>query len=128
MASRYVRQVFRSWMSKLATPYFDTVNLEQSPQVPQWCTLEFVSASSQRSDLCGAAEETGTVTLWFFGPAGVGDDALLAAAEADAAIVLQQIDPGGKLALLGCQPPTDTGGGGDEAAFGFSFDYVYYPT
>jgi hypothetical protein len=126
MSSRHVRQLFRSWVAKFTTPYHETVNTESSPQEVMWCTLEFASAFTQRTDLCNGSEEQGSVNVWFFCPAGVGDDTLLAQAEADVDLLMQQTDPSGKVALLGVQPPDDMSGGKDEAAFVFAVDYVFY--
>lgn len=124
MSSKYVRDHFRTWVQNFVTPFFETVNTEQAPQVPMWCTLEFINAGSQRLDLCGARQERGSVDVWFFGPGGSGDDALLAQAEADIATLMQNTDD--RLTLLTAQPPSGLGGL-DELAFFYAVDYLFLP-
>jgi hypothetical protein len=60
---------------------------------------------------------------------GVGDDAVLAAAEADAAVFFSKVDPAGKLVFTGRSAPDtfETSGTTPEFLVSISIDYEYNP-
>ena len=100
MADRYVRRLVESWITaNFATPYYPTVNTEQDPADPVWCTVDWGFSYPQRLTLCNDQLIDGTIQVAFLGPVGIGDDALLQAAEADMVLLMQQVDPNGKLEL-----------------------------
>lgn len=107
MARSYVRTMLRQWAAGFAIPYYDTVAIEQAPADPIWCTFDFTFADTELADFCGGSIERGTATLVVMGPAGSGDAAVLAAAEAAAAFLMQQIDNSGALALFKAGAPQD---------------------
>ena len=129
MSSRYVRRMCEGWMPLLATPYFPTINTEQDPPTP-WVTLDFVGMTNDKQTFCGNTLEDGQVSLVFFFDAGVGDDAALQQAEADAAIFFSQMDTSGRLVLLDISPPNDfnsTRSGAPLYGVEFVVGYEYEP-
>lgn len=130
MSSLYVRDTLRDWMTDAAMQlaFDDTINLEvaRKDQAP-WSTLVFVSALSQRATYCGDFHESGTFDFVALGPVGVGDRDLIAAAEHDVALLMQQVDPTGRLTLLRASPPEDFLQGGSTPYYTVSMviDYLY---
>lgn len=132
MSSLYVRDTLRAWMAGpgMTLPFFDTINIEQAQQrdaQTPWSTLVFVSALTQRMTYCRTFEESGSFDYVALGPPGVGDHDLIAAAEADVALLLQQVDPLGRLTLLRASPPEDFLQGGSTPYYTVSMviDYLY---
>jgi hypothetical protein len=131
MSSLYVRDLMADWMVNtpgLVLPYVDTINREVSPkQGTPWATLSFVSALTQKITYCGHMEERGTFDYIALGQAGIGARDLIAAAEHDLALVMQQADPGGRLTLLQHTPPEDFLQGGSVPWYTVSMivDYLY---
>lgn len=116
MSSLYVRNTVRGWCRDPAMrlPFIDTVNVEESPPGPQWSTLAFVTSQSQTASYCGHMAEQGSFDYIALGVAGIGDLELIEAAEADVALLLQKIDPLGRLTLLRASPPEDFLQGGSS--------------
>lgn len=131
MSSLYVRDLLADWMANtpgLTLPYVDTINREVSPQQPvPWATLSFVSAIAQTITYCGHMEERGTFDYIALGQPGIGGRNLIAAAEHDLALVMQQADPGGRLTLLHHTPPEDFLQAGSVPWYTVSMivDYLY---
>jgi hypothetical protein len=112
MSSLYVRDTVRGWLTSapgLVLPFVDTVNREANPQIlgAPWATLAFMAPASQPISYCGLVEERGTFDYIALGPPGKGDHDLVAAAENDVAVLLQQVDPAGRLTLFRASPPDD---------------------
>lgn len=110
MSSLYVRNLVRGWCENTAgllLPFYDTVNREQNPAEEAWSTLLFMTAQALTITYCGHMEERGSFDFLALGRPGVGDALLLEAAEHDAAILLQQVDPQGHLVLLRAGVPED---------------------
>lgn len=109
MSSRYVRNLVRQWATDatVQVPFYDTVNLEQDPNDPVWFTVEFVSFGHVVESYCGKKLEEGELRFVFFGQPGIGDDALLQAAEGAAKAVAVKTDPAGALVLNEPSPPVD---------------------
>jgi len=108
MSSLHVRQFAREQMSKLKTPFFETINTDiVVPDQDLWMTLSFNSYMSQKQTFCNDFMETGVISLIFFGTAGQGDEILLAQAEQDALVFYSQQDPSGLLTLVSCSPPEE---------------------
>lgn len=130
MSSVYVRDTLRSWAATsegLVLPFYDTVNIEQRPDVPQWATLAFIQGSTEVVTYCGAIQERGVVDYVAFGLPGAGDNDLLEAAEHDVAILLSKVDRAGRLTLLRAGPPEDffQAQGVPWYSVSFSLDYIY---
>ncbi len=131
MSSLYVRDLMADWLTTtpgLVLPYVDTINREVSPKqgVP-WVTLAFVSAITQKITYCGGMEERGTFDYIALCQPGIGWRSLMAAAEHDLALVMQQRDPSGRLVLLHHTPPEDflQGGGIPWYTVSMIVDYLY---
>lgn len=107
MASRYVRTKVRDWLNQGNAKFYDTVNYEVAPTEAIWSSAEWMYSNRTIDTYCGTAIEEGTFTIAFFGRPGIGDDTLLAAAEAEIALLMTRIDTSGKLILLDFDPPTD---------------------
>ena len=123
MASRPVRQIIRQWAALVAVPFYDTVSVDNDPADPVWFTVEWSWATRESTDYCQNEREDGAFYLVFFGQAGQGDDAVLAAAEAAAAVFKAQTDP--KLHLGAINPPSDFTEGpwyGVEVEVEYSYD------
>ena len=127
MSSRAVRTLARTWANALPVPYVDTINFDESPTDPIWFTIEFDSYGMDKLSFCQDWQEVGFIQLDFFGLAGVGDDALLAAAEPAVQQFLQNVDPAGKLSLVSFSAPDDFTPTGGAPKFGVSFviDYTF---
>lgn len=131
MASLYVRQLVRTWMQDAAmtVPFYNTTNEEQSPSDDIWCTLEFNYADRETLTFCaGSVEEQGELEVVYLGQPGVGDVAMLTAAEADIKTLMAQRDPNNKLILTQSSAPEEFTQGDAQMEYGlaFSIDYSYY--
>jgi len=125
MSSRAVRQAVRGWMVGMASPYYDTINIEQAPTDNIWVTVDFNSFVMTKESFCDQFVEEGDITLTFFGPPGVGDDALLAQAEADVALFYGKTDPNKKVALVNRSAPEDFVLTENGPRFGVTFRFGY---
>lgn len=101
MSGQYCRDMFRTWLNALPVPYYDTINLEQSPTDDIWTTAIFLPFSVETLDYCEGREETGEVQVIWLGKPGIGDAALLAAVELHVIQLMSQEDPTGKLVIAG---------------------------
>lgn len=99
MANLYVRNTIREWLSSSVIPFYDTVNLEQNPQDPMWCTVDWGFSFADRTTFCNTIEEDGSFQIVYFGKPGIGDEELLEAAEKDMELLMEQIDPNYRLTL-----------------------------
>ena len=128
MSALYVRNMVRSWLNdpSLDVPFFDTVNLEQNPQVDQWVTAEFETTLRDKLSFCEWKEE-GEVLLVFTGVPGVGDGALLAAAEKDVKTLLAFRDPTRQLLVTAVQGIQEYSGGSANVGYQIEIilDYEY---
>jgi hypothetical protein len=118
MSSRYVRNLTEQWAAApaLGVPFYPTVNMEQNPSDQIWFTLEWDAFGATKDTFCETFTEDGEVRMVFFGPAGAGYDALLAAAETAARLFYGNIDPAGRLVLSSLGAP-DEFGGQDQSYF-----------
>jgi len=118
----------RSWLNdpSLDVPFFDTVNLEQNPQVDTWVTAEFETTLRDKLSFCEWKEE-GEVLLVFTGVPGVGDGALLAAAEKDVKTLLAFRDPTRQLLVTAVQGIQEYSGGSANVGYQIEIilDYEY---
>jgi hypothetical protein len=87
--------------------------------------MEFASYGMDKLSYCDEWQEVGSIQLDFFGDAGVGDDALLAAAEPAAKQFFRSVDPAGKLVLTNLSAPDDFTPTGGTPKFGVSFIVEY---
>lgn len=131
MASLYVRQKVRGWLQDptMTVPFYNTTNEEQSPTDPIWCTLEFNYADREVITMCGGdIEEEGEFEVVYLGQPGVGDVALLTAAEADIKTLMAQRDSSNKLTLTVANAPEEFTQGDAQMEYGvsFSIEYSYY--
>jgi hypothetical protein len=130
MSSRAVRTLARTWAKTLATPYIETINISESaPDGSIWLTAEFDAFGWDKLSYCQDFQESGQVTLIWMGVNGTGDDAVLAAAEADALIFFSKVDPAGKLVLTGRSAPDtfETSGTTPEFLVSIDFQYTFNP-
>jgi hypothetical protein len=126
MSSRYVRQTARAWAATLSTPYLETINVaETAPDGTIWMSAEFDSFGWDKLSYCQEFQETGQITLVWMGVNGVGDDAVLTAAEADAVAFFKKVDPAGKLVLTGRSAPDTFETSGTQPEFLVSIDFEY---
>jgi len=126
MSSAYVRNLVRSWMPSLSTPFVETINEEQNPDVPLWVTVQFDQTGRERITFCEQYTETGTITLSWLGRPGVGDAEVIAAAEQDAATFMGMTDPAARLVVTNRSAPDDFEGQGVPAfQVDITFDYSY---
>ena len=129
MSAKYVRDLAKQWAQSLTVPFYDTVNIEQEPTDPIWCTLEFEYSSSEEITFCGLNVHLGTFSLVFFGSAGIGYESLFAAAETDAAVFYLNDDPNQKLTLTLLDTPEEfeTTGGVPQFGVAIAINYDYVP-
>jgi hypothetical protein len=100
MANLYVRRLVKSWLTAGAVPFFDTVSREQNPNDDIWCTVDWGAPYRTKESYCDKFTEDGTISIVFFGLSGIGDDALLTAAEAAMVALMLKFDITGALVLL----------------------------
>ena len=125
MSSRAVRQFARAAVATVGVAYIDTINLAQNMTQPTWCTLAFLTYGNEKLSYCDDREETGSISLVFFGAPGVGDDALLQAAEAAAAKFYAFADPANKVTLTTQAAPIEFTPAGDVPQYALSIDFEY---
>lgn len=126
MSSRYVRTMVRGWLGTIATPYHDTINTQQSPTDAIWVTAEFDAYSSDNIAFCrGTRQEDGVVTLIYMAQPGVGDDAVLIAAEADLATLMTKQDAAGRLVITDHSAPLDYSSGDADSTYRIAIELNY---
>ena len=111
MSSVYVRQKVREWaeLPSVGIPYYDTINVEENPTDNIWFTAE-----------------EGMITFVFQTSAGVGDEALIIAAENAVANILEQNDPTSDLTLELAYAPDEYTGGSADSGYRVSISVEYY--
>lgn len=126
-APLYVRQAVKGWASALNIPFYPTVNEEQKPTDPMWCTVFWEFSDTTKRDYCGNVVVNGTFTLLFFGVAGIGEEPLIAAAELEVRAFMANND--NHLTLLINEQAEDFQAGGDAPWYGVAFrvEYEYTP-
>lgn len=127
MSSRAVRRLAREWASTLDVPYVDTINFEVNPIHDIWFTIEFAAYGMDKLSYCNTWQEVGSIQLDFLGVAGVGDDALLEAAELAARKFFESVDKSGRMTFTTIAAPEDFTPTGGVPKFGVSFliSYTY---
>lgn len=128
-APGYVRTIVKGWLAGIGVPFYDTNNIEQNPADAQWCTVNWEPSLTERITYCQDQRVDGTLLVVFFGQAGIGEDALVAAGEAAMAVFMANVDPTGRLVLILCEQAEDFRAGGDAPLFGVSFrvEYEFMP-
>lgn len=131
MSSYYVRSLIEGWLKDqaMSVPYYPTINEEQNPTDDIWCTADFTSNYRDVMTFCeGLTTEEGEVEIEYFGKAGIGDDSLIQAIEADMLILMAQRDPNSKCILMRRSAPFETSGGSAMMMYGLSIyvDYQLY--
>jgi len=112
MSARYVRNTIRGWAASTFTvPFYDTINMAERPTDPIWATVEFDTSADTKLTFCDDLESSGLADFVFSGAPGMGDDAVLAAAEASIAELLKMTDPTGALVLLYAHQPAEFSNG-----------------
>ena len=125
MSSRAVRQFARAAVATIGVPYIDTINLSQKLPSPNWCTLSFLTYGTEKLSYCNEMQETGVISLVFFGAPGVGDDAILQAGEAAAAKFYDYANPLFPVTLRTLSAPIDYTSAGDVPQYAVQFDFEY---
>jgi hypothetical protein len=125
MSTRAVRTLARTFAAALDVPYVDTINYEVNPDHDIWFTIEFSAYGMDKLSYCNTWQEVGSIQLDFFGVAGVGDDALLEAAEPAAKKFFESLDPSGRLTFTTIAAPDDFTPSGGVPKFGVSFLISY---
>lgn len=132
MSSLYVRRKTRDWCRALSHgDYVDSINVyEDINGIDVAITADFNPRRRQRTTFCGDVLETGLITLTWIGRTGQGDEALITAVEADAAVFYKNIDPAGKMALINMSAPETFNFGSNTPRFAVdvSFEYEFNPT
>jgi hypothetical protein len=127
MSRLYVRQLVRTWMADpaMVLPFIDTINAEVTPTAPMWATVSFLPPTTARTSYCGAMVEAGVFDYIALARPGLGDSELLAAAEADVALLMAHMDA--RLTLLRASGPSDFLQAGSTPYYTVSMaiDYTY---
>ena len=128
MSSLYVRQKVREWaeLSAVGIPYYDTINVEENPIDNIWFTAEFEPEFSEKNTFCGEISEEGLINFVFESAAGVGDEALIAAAQNAVKKILEQNDPSQDLVLEMDYAPDEYTGGTADTGYRISISVEYY--
>ena len=128
MSSLYVRQKVREWaeLSAVGIPYYDTINVEENPTDNIWFTAEFEPEFSEKNTFCGEISEEGLINFVFEAAAGVGDEALITAAQSAVKKILEQNDPSQDLVLTMDYAPDEYTGGTADTGYRISISVEYY--
>lgn len=114
-----MRTTIRTWAAaaEAATglPFYETVNTEQDPADDIWWTLEFFAEYSEKLSFCDVWKEEGLCDLIVSGRPGIGDVAVIDAAEKIRDAILGNTDPTRKIYLVGPNPPSEFSGGSAQA-------------
>jgi hypothetical protein len=127
MSSLAVRQIARQWVTSLSVPYYNTIGEEQNPQDAVWVSLEFDFFSYDKLSYCDQWVEEGIIRVAWFGAIGNGEEALVQVAETDAATIMAQVDPAGKVTIVGRSAPEVFRLDGPQLGVEISFNYQYSP-
>ena len=128
MSRKYVRDLAREWIQKdLDLPYYDTINLEEDPQDPFWCTVEFSHEYTDSVTYCKHQEEHGVIDIIVSGQPGQGDEEVMEYATNIANKFMTNKDPSGKLTLLNDQAPEEFSGGDANKYYQVTvgIEYIY---
>ena len=116
----------RGWLGTLSTPYYDTINTQQEPTDSIWFTAEFDGYASDQIAFCkGTRQESGVITLIYLAQPGVGDDAVLLAAEADLSALMAKQDPAGRLVITDHSAPLDYSDGDADSTYRVAIEFEY---
>ena len=128
MSSLYVRQKVREWaeLPTVGVPYYDTINVEENPSENIWFTAEFEPEYTEKQTFCGELSEEGLINFVFETNAGIGDEALITAAESAVATILEQNDPSQDLVLEMAYAPDEYTGGTADTGYRVSISVEYY--
>lgn len=131
MSSFYVRALVEGWLQdpSMEVPYYPTINREQNPQDGIWCSASFMSGYRDVLGYCeGLTTEEGEVEIRYFGLPGIGDSAVIQAAETDMATLMAQRDPAGKCVLMRRSAPLEASNGSARNLYSIAVyvDYQYY--
>ena len=128
MSSSYVRTKVKAWAKTSPTPFYDTINYEHDPKDQVWFTAEFQVETSALDTFCGDASESGVVDLVFCGQPGLGDGAIIAAAEAEGKRLLTLSDTTSQLCLVRAMPPEEFSAGDGDRWYRVivGIEYQYY--
>jgi hypothetical protein len=114
MSRKYVRDTVRNWIAALpspASPFYETINVDENPTDLLWYTVDFQSEFTSTSTYCDQKEEQGVIDFVFSGAPGVGDSAVISAAESVVDAFMKNKDPTGKLSLQNVLAPDEFSGG-----------------
>lgn len=129
MSRKYVRDTARQWIvaSSPEIPFYDTINIEENPVEPYWCTLEFNHEYTDTNTYCNSQEEHGVIDIVVSGQPGEGDDTVLEYATMIAENFMKNKDPNGKLTLLNDQAPEEFTGGDANKYYqvNVGIEYIY---
>ena len=131
MSAVYVRTTFRTLVAGAGIPVYDTINNAESPTDPVWMTYEFEPEYYSKESYCSDFNEVGVVLCYVQGKPGVGDTAVVAAAEVELKRLYNSVDPGGLLEFTGILPIEEhTFGDADKfysITFGIEYSYRVKP-
>lgn len=129
MSSLYVRQKVRAWAKVLThSQYVSTINFDEdiSP-IDVALVIDFSADGVQVETYCRDEVETGQITMSWVGRPGIGDESLISAAEADAALFFQNSDYKLTLVSRGAPETYDTAGQSPRFICDIVFDYEFRP-
>lgn len=125
MSNSYVRNIIEAYINaNFATPFYETVNFDSSPDVDEWCAIDWGFSYPRKLTYCDEFAFDGTFQVIFFGRVGIGDDTLLASSETDIATLNTFLDATGQLEIESITMPEDFR---QDVWYGISYsvDYLY---
>lgn len=128
MASLYVRELTRQWLSSLPTlRFYDTINRDIDVPDRIWVTTEFYASSKSGLMGCKGYMEDGVIDLMFMSKPGLGDQPLLTALEPAVAAFMTNKDPAGALTLRESEPIREVSSGDGDPLYrlGVGVPYAY---
>lgn len=118
MSAKYVRDKVRVWAGEVTTtttiPYYDTINLEESPTDNVWFTIGF-GVDLISGTFCEPGYiENGFFTVMVFAQPGTGDAQAVTAIEQIVPEFMGKIDPSARLSLENYEPLRESSRGSAE--------------
>ena len=121
MSSSYVRETFRTWAQEtsalVGVQFYDTINVEQSPQDLTWWTAEFIAEFMDGTFCRPDYRETGFIRVIVNAQPGTGDLAAVQAMEGVVPLLMQKIDNTQRLVLERYEPIQEAFAGNADATY-----------
>lgn len=129
MSASAVRTQIRTWAAEIATseavPYYDTVNIMESPTEAVWWTIEFRTDFMEGTFCKAGYIEEGYIRIDVVAAPGTGDAAAIAAMEKIVPAFDAKLDPTQRVVLTTYEPIQENSGGSADKSYRVSVVFNY---